>query len=310
MQLFPHQLQQIEEIIQKHNLTFLSNYVGTEFLQPKDIQLLSKYGIDALKIYQPISDGLKSSFHLGILSQALGLKEAMNWSYDDMINYMKTNPLQLSQRQSYVLKSVKNQSLGDIKGLGGKIFHDINNVLNKNTRKNQEKFIREEIMQGVLDGDTVRDIANELSSKSGDWSRNFDRIVEYVSNTAYQEGKAEYLQNVYGDDVLVWKRVYESACKHCIALYTTKGFESEPRIFKLSELRGNGTNIGRQVNKWKPVIGSTHPHCRCSLNYCDQNYSWNYKTQNFDIAKNVEYIPKVKRRSKVRISIGEKNYEV
>jgi hypothetical protein len=310
MQLLPQQLQKISEIIQKHNLTFLCQYVGTDFLLPSDIDLLNRHGIDALKLYNPVSDKLYSSFHLGMLVEALGLKEAMKWNYDELIEYLTHNPLRLTHRQNYVLNSVKNQSFGDIKGLGNKIFNDVNNILNTNTRKEQEKFLREEIKQGLLDGETVKNIANEISSKTGDWSRNFDRIVEYVSNTAYQEGKAEYLKNFYGDDVLVWKRVYASACKHCIRLYLTNGFGSKPIIFKLTELQANGNNIGRPVEKWKPVVGSTHPHCRCSLNYYDSRYDWNDKTQEFDILIDKEYVPKVKRKSKVKISIGKKVYEV
>lgn len=309
MQLLPENMQKIFEIIQKNNLTFVCNYLGTDFLYPQDIELLKKYDIDPHKLYNPISDKLTSSFHLGMLSEALGLKEAMNWSMEELEEYLKTNPLTLSHRQKFVLNGVKSQSFGDIKGLGGRIFHDVNSILTSNTRKNQERFIQNEIEQGVLDGETVRGIANEISSKTGDWSRNFDRIVEYVSNTAYQEGKAEWLQSVHSDDVWVWKRVYESACKHCIALYLTKGFGSEPRLFKLSVLRANGTNIGRPVEKWRAVVGSTHPHCRCSLNYADpEHYMWNPETQMFDIPKEKEYTPKVKRKGKITIQIGDKTY--
>lgn len=310
MQLLPENFQKILEIIEKNNLTFVCKYLGTEFLYPKDIELLNKYDINPHKLYSPLSDKLVSSFHLGMLAEALGLKEAMGWSMDDLHEYLKTNPLTLNHRQSFVLNSVKGQSFADIKGLGGRIFHDVNSILTSNTRKNQEKFLHEEIEQGVLDGDTVRNIANEISSKTGDWSRNFDRIVEYVSNTAYQEGKAEYIQSVYGDDAWVWKRVYESACKHCIGLYLTAGLGSEPILFKLSELRGNGTNIGRPVEKWRPVVGSTHPHCRCSLNYADPRYKWNPITQAFDILKDKEYTPKVARKGKVKIQIGDKTYSV
>ena len=78
-----------------------------------------------------------------------------------------------------------------------------------------------------------------------------------------------------------FKDVYNGACKHCIKAYLTGGIDSEPKIFKLSELRANGTNIGKKPEAWLPVIGGMHPHCRCTLNKYNPLYSWDSKTRSF-----------------------------
>lgn len=48
-------------------------------------------------------------------------------------------------------------------------------------------------------------------------------------------------------------------CNHCRRLYV--GPDGAPRIFRLAELEANGSNVGRKVGEWRPVVGPTHPHC-------------------------------------------------
>jgi hypothetical protein len=48
-------------------------------------------------------------------------------------------------------------------------------------------------------------------------------------------------------------------CKHCKRLHI--GPDGQPRIFKLSDLEANGTNVGRKASEWKAVVGTVHPHC-------------------------------------------------
>lgn len=308
MILTPEQQQQLLKLIQRNHIGFIASSLGTAFLSNDDVKLLEDYGINAFQLYNTYSDKLLASFHLGQLAAALR-NESNNIHLKDFQQYLKNNPLQLTKREEYVLDSVKRQALSDIKGIGSKIFQDVTNVLNENSRINQEQLIRNEIITGTEKKQSIRNISNEIASKTGDWSRNFDRIVEYVSNTAFQEGKAEYLIKTYGDDVLVWKRVYNSACKHCIKLYLTNGLGSKPIVFTLSQLRANGTNIGRKTSEWKAVVGSTHPYCRCSLNYHDPAYDWNEATQEFDILIE-KHIPRVRRTSKVIVKMGDKTYEV
>lgn len=67
-----------------------------------------------------------------------------------------------------------------------------------------------------------------------------------------------------------------------IALHITYGCRySAPKVFKLSELISNGTNIGRKVNEWKPTVGSTHPWCRCLLRYLPDDYDWSNESKTF-----------------------------
>lgn len=283
MILLPEQLQELLKIIDTNQAIIIGNQFGLEFLSEYDKSLLLANGVDINTLYSESNDSISTSFHLGMLAQALKDTKALNkLTYKDLKSYIKQGSyIPLSEREKLTIYSIKNQSLSDIRSLNGRIFQDVNGILNNRT--SQEEFIREELKEGIEKKKPLREIANDLHRKTGDWSRDFDRIVEYQCNTAYQQGRASFLEQTEGPDVEVYKRVFASACKHCLSLYTTAGFLSEPRIFKLSELKANGSNIGRKTAEWKATVDSTHPFCRCLLFQKRKGFGWNKETQAFDI---------------------------
>jgi hypothetical protein len=305
MILTPNQVEELLKIIDHNHLVFIGENLGTEYLSTSDKEILSNSGIDINDLYLPENDALLTSFHLGLLSDAL--RDNINTlSYDDLKNYIKGGHyIPLTQTEKYVLNIVKNQALKDIKTLKGNIFNDVNQILVDKSLEGQRKFLREEQAKGLYDKKSVKQIANDIARKTGDWTRNFDRIVEYNCQSAFEGGKAEYIANTYGEDSLVYKSVFEGACKHCVALYLTKGVGSEPRIFKLSELISNGTNIGRKTAEWKPVVGPIHCFCRCLLHPYNTGNQWNVKSKSFDIIT-----PSKRIRPKVELTIGDKKYWV
>lgn len=263
MQLSPQQINELLTIIHLNQALLISEQFGLEFLSEYDKSLLELNGVDWEQLYNPLNDSIYQSFHLGMLAQAFHDAKAMNkMSYRDIYQYIKDGQyIPITLREQLVLNSIKSQSLSDIRSLNGRIFQDLNNILTNQSLESQRQFLKEEIEEGMKKKKTLRDIANTIHEKTGDWNRDFDRIVEYQCNTAYQQGRALFLEQTEGEDVEVWKRVFESACKHCLSLYTTEGYLSEPKVFRFSELKANGSNIGRKVIDWKPVIGSTHPYC-------------------------------------------------
>ena len=102
--------------------------------------------------------------------------------------------------------------------------------------------------------------------------------------------------------------IWTGNCKHCIKFYTTQGIGSQPRIFKLNELIDNGSNIGRKQVDWTPTLPGTHPFCRCELHYIPEGYVWDEETKQFQPPK--EHKRRVERKSKVKIQVGDKTFEV
>ena len=117
-------------------------------------------------------------------------------------------------------------------------------------------------------------------------------------HSAYDEGRAMSIMREYGNDALVYKLPKEEACESCVELFM---IGDVPRIFKLSQLMANGSNIGVPKKEWKATVGPVHPHCRCGLNRVPQGYKWNPKTKMFDLPVKLER----KREGKIGIKVGD-----
>lgn len=310
--LNPNQINTLLEIIDKNQALVLGREFGLEYLSDYDKMILETHNIDIQQIYSEARDTVFTSFHFGMLSQALqDLGVANKLKYKELYEYIskgKYIPLTFEEKAS--IRAVKNASLGSLRSIGTKIFSDINQILENTSRRAQEKFLKKEIARGVENKETVREIANEIAHKTGDWSRDFDRIVQYASQLAYEKGKAAAIERQHGDDseIFVYKQVYPGACKHCVKLYLTNGIGSEPKVFKLSELKANGSNIGRKVADWLPTLDPIHPYCRCPLVYLSTTVkpAWDKDKKAFEEVK----IALKRPRPKVKAIVGGKEVYV
>lgn len=318
MLLSPDKVHELIAIIERNQLIVIGNELGAEFLTIADKELLAKHGIVGMfdgEYVLPTDYGssIDLSFHFGMLAEAIGAIEANKLNYHSLRQYVRAgNYIPVTEKHKAILNSIKTQTFSSLKAINGRIFNDVNNIIDDQTIKGQQAFLARELREGIDKGQTVRAIANEISHKTGDWNREFDRIIESASQTAFEEGKAAEIERKYegtGKDPLVYKRVFESACKHCIRAYLTNGIGSQPKIFKLSELRANGNNIGRKVDEWLPVVGILHPWCRCQLFEVPEGFIWNNDTQSFS-SPDPDWKPINTGRKKIKVKIGDIEYWV
>lgn len=120
---------------------------------------------------------------------------------------------------------------------------------------------------------------SELHQTMTDKSRDWDRVAYTELTDAQKQGQAMRLLEDGNVDKLVYKRPLPTACAQCKHLYLLPDGET-PRLFKLSELINNGTNIGRKPHPvkggkvkaggrddgqetLKAVAGTIHPWCQC-----------------------------------------------
>jgi len=201
------------------------------------------------------------------------------------------------------LKNLENRMCQEVEG-------DIVNTL---TRAEYEAIIKEEIEIGVKERKSITNIISDIGHRTGDWAKDLGRIVDTEMNNIFQKGRAvQIAESNKGKDPLVYKDVFDQACRHCIHLYLTRGLGSEPRVFRLSELIANGTNIGRKVGDWKATIGGVHPWCRCSIRQKQDYTVWDKTKKQFvydeDALKREEKHLDIK--GKVKVTIGDKVFEV
>lgn len=265
--LTPDQVNQVLELLDRQLLFFASKTLGSHVLTDQEKSVLADHGIDYNRVYDQTKDVVQLNFYLGLLSSILSQTQAKNLEYNDLVKYIQSGQhIALSERERATIDSLKMQSMADIRSYRGKIFQDINNVVHNelgNIKSDQQEFIRETILQGTRERKSRREIARHIAKLSGDWSRNFDKSVQYISHTALNEGRAAVIERRYGDQAKVYFQVQGDACDQCIKHYLTSGSGSEPKIFTLKQLQQNGTNIGRKQSEWKPVLSALHPHCRC-----------------------------------------------
>jgi hypothetical protein len=304
-----NQIETLLNIIRTQHILFIATQIGPEMLSDSELSILREIGFDVNDIkLTPFEE----MFRWGMLSSSIGLKKAKNFKYDEFKRFVQSGnylPLTPVERTAYNIS--QRQAASDIRGLGNRISQQTGQILieaDRNQRKQYEKIITEETASNIKNRGTISNLVSNLGHRTGDWARDFGRISDYVMHQAYEEGRAAHIMSQHGADALVYKKVFKSACKKCIELYLTKGFDSQPILFKLSDLIDNGSNIGRKVSEWLPVVGPTHPWCRCMLVYVDPNYEWS--EEDGDFTKPKEYQRRVTRQSRVTVTIGDNKVSV
>lgn len=301
-------LKEIGELIKKTHLFFCIKVVGIDkkSLSNEDIKIIEDNKIESSSV-----GVIEQSYYFGKLNAILGNDNTKEITYNDFLKYIKEGQfLELTKQEQLSLEAIKYQAYSDIKKLENTIFSNIEEINIKNSKDVRSKY--EEIIQLSLE-DNIKNRKNkaklisDIGHKTGDWERNINKMASFLIQSCYDLGKANVYSAEYGEDSLVYKEVYKGACKYCIKLYLTDGEGSKPRFFKISEIRANGDNIGRKPNEWRAVIGSTHVHCRCTLNFINNEiFDWNPKTGNFTEIKS--WKRKVERKSKVYIKVGTKSF--
>lgn len=269
------QINHILSIFDKQIAFFAARTLGTDVLSDQEKQTLSDAGVDVRKLQaDPAYDLVTLNFHLGLLSNVLSSKKIREMPYEQLVKYIESgNYIPLTQKEQAIIASIKRQSLSDIRSAKGKIFSDINNVVNKeflSNRANQEQFIRDKIQNTRV---SRKNIAQEIARLTGDWSRDFDKSVQYISHTALNEGRASLLERRSGKEAKVYFQVQPDACESCKGAYLKKG-SNEPIVFPLSSIQANGNNIGKKQRDWLPTINAIHPACRCLLSEYIEGTVW------------------------------------
>jgi hypothetical protein len=305
----PSQAQELLDILDKHFALFTAKTMGQEFLTYEEMSMLNESGFDVPNLYNQYQDHAWLNFQLGLLSDSLGQEKVSKMDYPQLKEWIaKGNYIPLTAKEQATIDSVKYQSLTDVKAHKNKIFQDVNGIIhheNLNTKASYENVIREEIVTGLENRESMKKIVSNIGHKTGDWSRDFSKSVEYISHSALNEGKSAMIQRKHGADAKIYFIVQPQACKHCNAHYLTGGEGSQPKIFNMSDVVANGSNLGKKVANWKPTVHSMHPYCRCLMQELPEGYTWDGEK----FAPPDHYVSKLHRK-KVKIKIGDKEIMV
>lgn len=300
----PDQINEILQVIRKNNLIYFASTVSPKPLTKQDLELLKKYGINVEKFKTDFSP-FQQAYYFGRLTQILGDENAKQLNYSDLLGYLRKgqfNPLTPLDKQ--MLELAENRMYNNITWISEKQQAEARVIIDEESHK----VIQQEMKQGIKTKDSIANIANNISKRLNDWSKDMDRVVETEYNNIFLEARASEIIDKDGVDAKVYKEVFPQACRHCIRLYLTAGIGSKPIEFKISELIANGTNVGKKVADWKSVLGSVHPWCRCLLRSIPKHYEWNEEDKEYKIKK---YDPsQSKVRGTIKITVNDKVFNV
>ena len=307
--------QSIDSLLKEINkkVILFQSSLGVGLLSEMEKDVLVESGFDLDKLYMLHEDPLFLQYQLGVISRTIGDPATNKMSSEKLKNIIKQGKhIPLTKREEDSLNSIKRQSLNDIRSLNGKIFSDVNNSIlstEKNNRLAYEKVIRDEIERGLIERKTRKEVAQELGRKTGDWARNFNRIVQYVSHQAFSEGRLAMAERKDGLKAKIYIDVYVGACKHCIKAYLTSGMGSKPKVFTVEQLYSNGSNIGRKANEYLATVPPMHPHCRCTPHHLEEGEEWDSEKKAFYVPQDKVYESKG-RRGKIEVIFNDKKYLV
>ena len=301
-----NQIQDLLSILRKHELVFIMNQLGVAFLTVEDKAILLAAGIDVNK-FKNKKGIIEHAFLFGILADAIGDDRAKKMDYTQFQKFIASkNFIPLTDEEEFALQQIKTRAYTDITNLGARMRNAVSNSVLRNNQQQSlivQRMIRAKAVKAIELRQGARALAADLANTSQDWEVDWLRIAYYLTHEAYNAGRAQNILKNYGADSEVYFDVYPGACQSCKKLYLTDPDDpdSEPIVYKLSEIIANGNNIGRKVADWKPTISPTHPYCRCTINHKKPGFAWDAGLRAF--TKPVKIQPKNPKLQGVKLNI-------
>lgn len=279
--LTPQQLETIQQIISDYHQAFAVGTLGPDVIAADDLQRLIDTGIlpqDLMHVFQPAPgesapeamNVLDHAYQYGALKGDRTMRaRAQKMDYDAFQEHLEKTRDQLSAVERQAMGFARYSAGQHIVGMGDRHAFEVGVAIRDEDAEQRQRYmgtVRRELEDNIDKRQSWRKLASELGHRTQDWSRDLQRVAATEKQAAMQEGAARAMaRNRDPDDIRVFKRPDPDACKDCIRLHLTAGPGSPPRIFKMSELTANGTNVGKKRADWQATVYPVHPWCACEL---------------------------------------------
>lgn len=273
--LTPRQRRRIQQEIRDGHLAFLAETFGPASIDQEDYERLRAAGKVRDEKTAP-QDAVSAAHAVGVASAAEqpGSAGTGHPASGELWRQLRDDPQVITEAEREAVAIARDRIGQYVRGLGnelevavGHLLVDLDNEARRGRLSGRHGAPRGGASAEVVLA-RVRTAVNNLRR---DWLRVAHTELHNVS----EEAKAVVMADGHSDgDPRVFKRVHEDACAYCKLLYLRPG-GAVPRVFRLSTLLGNGTNVGRRAGKpsrrgrsrteWRAVVGAVHPFCRCSM---------------------------------------------
>lgn len=314
-------IKRIFRIIDYRLVRLIVKVLGKQFISESDKKLLKEFNFDFEKEMKRIPP-YQQAMIFGRLVGVLEPRQTASLGYADFYKFVSSEQVsQLTLTDQMRLGVAATKTYTYLKGLGDKMKKDVAEAIlgevasqyDNAQAEAERRVIQEAVMNGTVFNkkQTIKQIVSDIGHRTQIWEKDWLRIMETEMQNIFEEGTALSILDLHGEDALVYKTVFNGACSYCIRFFTTNGLGSRPKIFKLKELLANGTNVGRRQREWLPTVPVTHPYCRCSLQYYNPMFDeWDEKLRMFVTSPMKEEERKVRRKSKIHIKVGTKEFDV
>jgi hypothetical protein len=275
MLLTDAQIREISQIINDHHSAFVASVVSPEAIDPETLARLKEKGMVDVQV-----SSIEDAYLFGQVTAALESADVVKMGYQDFKDWLKKNPIPLTEVERRAVEVAAHSAGQYCKGLGNRIDAQTGQVLieaDQALARQMREQIQDATALTIARRETARQLRSDLGHRTGDWARDLDRIAITELNNAHQQAVGDGLAKEYGPDVRVFKRPMPDACAACKALHL--GADGQPMIWRLSALEANGSNVGKKRADWLPVVGSIHPHCACQMVRCPEGWGFNEEGQ-------------------------------
>lgn len=275
MLLTADQLHEIRGIVHDYHQAFVVNTVSPGAVAPDVLDRLKAKGLVSVQVAS-----IEDAYLYGQILAMMEDPKFAGMSYDQFKRHVQKNPIPLNDIEQQAIRFAELHGAQSVLGLGNKAGATVGSALieaDAKQRAELKEMIRTRTQENIAKRESLKKLKSEMGWASRDWTRDLHRIANTEKQNAMQRGVADHYSKRYGADVLVAKRPMPDACKHCKRLHL--GPDGHPRIFKLSELEANGTNVGRKAADWLPVVGTVHPHCQCQMIRVPAGWGFNEEGQ-------------------------------
>ena len=268
MLLNQNQIDNIRDLIKSHFGVFILENLGEEALSDSDIQYLSDKGLLDENITKD------NSF---IVSYLMGKHRGSQpqlpnkQSIKDFVNEYKDRGL--TQHDLRSINHVRQSAGQYIRNLQNTTEHKVvTSVLDTNKERVLDaagEIVKPTLEEAIRAGQSIQEITSTLRDMTGDLLRDWKRVAVSEMNSAYNQGAIDMItdrnKDVDKNDILVYAQgpLDGQTCGHCLKQYHDGG---SFKIYRLSELLANGTNMGIKAADWQAIVPPMHPNCRHRLN--------------------------------------------
>jgi len=197
---------------------------------------------------------------------------------DEFWRQVRDDPQVITEAEREAVAILRDRIGQHVRGLGNKLDATTGHILvdaDDKLRRRRLTKLQREVVRGVEERAEATEVAKRIRTATMDLKRDWLRTAHTEMHNAVEEAKAIVLAHRSPDrDPRVFKRPRPGHCAFCALLYL-KPDKVTPRVFRLSELLANGSNVGRHARRptfsgrsrteLKAVVGAVHPFCRCPL---------------------------------------------